>query len=60
MSSETTEYRFELYLSQQGYRFRLKDARGQTIGVSPSYDTKNAALAAIDILQQEMPAAAIE
>jgi uncharacterized protein YegP (UPF0339 family) len=55
-----TEYRFELYQTPQGYRFRLKDAQDYTIGASPAYHEKSAALAAISILQKEMPAALIE
>lgn len=53
-------YRFELYESPQGYRFRLKDAQGNTIGASRDYPRKKTALAAIDILKKQMPTAAVE
>jgi uncharacterized protein YegP (UPF0339 family) len=55
-----TAYRFELYQDPLGYRFRLKDAQDYTIGASPSYHEKSAALAAIGILRKEMPAAPVE
>jgi uncharacterized protein YegP (UPF0339 family) len=55
-----TEYRFELYQTPQGYRFRIKDAQGYTIGASTAYHEKSTALTAISVLQQEMPTAPIE
>jgi uncharacterized protein YegP (UPF0339 family) len=52
-------YRFELYKSHTGYRFRLKDMQGQTIGASPEYRSKGIALTAIDMLKQHMPTAVV-
>jgi uncharacterized protein YegP (UPF0339 family) len=52
-------YQFELYKSHAGYRFRLKDTQGNTVGASPEYRSKGIAMAAIGMLKQHMPTAAV-
>lgn len=52
-------YKFELHKTPQGYRFRLKDADGNTVGFSPAYHAKVTATGAIALLKQHMPTAEV-
>lgn len=53
--------KFEVYRDKAGkYRFRLKAGNGEIIAVGEAYESKNAAMAGVQSVQRNAPAAAVE
>ncbi len=54
-------YKFEVYKDKAGeFRFRFKASNGQTMFSSEGYSSKSSAMAAVESIQKNAPAAQVD